>query len=103
MERITASPSYIYTFYMESKVIVKIESKPINNPLYGKLSNTVCITEICEMEKFEVEMPDFSSVELTFDVYEDKTYSLKVYLNLGDFEDDKDDYVVPGDLNVVFS
>nr|WP_295405191.1 hypothetical protein [uncultured Prevotella sp.] len=126
---------------MESKLIVKIESKPINNPLYGKHSNTVCITEICEMEKFEVEMPDFSSVELTFsvkddkytvnanavafgltsvertfvlffcdtqhrvfefDVYADKTYSLKVYLNQGDFEDDKDDYVVPGDLNVVF-
>ena len=38
------------------------------------------------MEKFEVEMPDFSSVELTFSV-----------------KDDKDDYVVPGDLNVVFS
>ena len=29
--------------------------------------------------------------------------TLKVYLNQGDFEDDKDDYVVPGDLNVVFS
>lgn len=94
------------------------------------------------MEKFEVEMPDFSSVELTFsvkddkytvnanaeafgltsvertfvlffcdiqhrvfkfEVYEDKTYSLKVFLNQGDFEDDTDDYVVPGDLNVVFS
>lgn len=57
---------------MESRLIVKIESKPINNPLYGKLSNTVCITEICEMEKFEVEMPDFSSVELTFSVKDDK-------------------------------
>ncbi len=127
---------------MESKVIVEIESKPINNLFYGKLNKTVCITDICKIEKLEVEKPDFSSVELIFfvnfdkytvnanaeafgltsvertfvlffcdiqhrvfkfEVYEDKTYSLKVFLNQGDFEDDTDDYVVPGDLNVVFS
>ena len=127
---------------MEAKTIVKIEGKECYNPLYGKIKNSVCITETKVIEKHGIEMPDFSSVELTFsvkeekytmnanaeafgltsvertfvlffvdthhrvfefEVNEDKTYSLKVYLNQGDFEDGTDDYVVPGDLKVVFT
>lgn len=126
---------------MEAKTIVKIEGKEYCNPFYGKVKDSVCITETKVVEKHDIEMPDFSSVELTFSVEkekytvnanaeafeltsvertsvlffgdthhrvfkfhvnEDKTYSLKVYLKQSDFEDGTDDYVVPGDLKVVF-
>lgn len=57
---------------MEAKTIVKIEGKEYYNPLYGKIKDSVCITETKVIEKHGIEMPDFSSVELTFSVKEEK-------------------------------
>ena len=57
---------------MESKVVLKIENEPTNNPFFCKTKKVVCITDIFEWEKYDCNKPNFAHVKLTFSLKKQK-------------------------------